>query len=85
MANNMNLHVVVVSPERTLYEGEAESVAVPGGKGRFEILKDHAPIISSLQKGELVVNGSQQLRLDIAGGFVEVCRNEVSLCVEEVR
>lgn len=85
MANNMNLHVVVVSPERTLYEGEAEGVLVPGDKGRFEILKDHAPIISSLQKGELVVNGSQQLRLDIAGGFVEVCRNEVSLCVEEVR
>lgn len=85
MAKGMNLHVIVVSPERTLYDAEAERVAVPGEKGRFEILKDHAPIISSLQKGELVVSGSQQLNLEIAGGFVEVCRNEVSLCVEVVR
>lgn len=85
MAKGKNLHVVVVTPERTLFDAEADSVAVPGERGRFEILKDHAPIISSLQRGALVVSGSQQLHLEIAGGFVEVCRNEVSLCVEEVR
>lgn len=82
MAHNESLHVVIVSPERTLYEGEADSVAVPGEMGRFEVLKDHAPLISSLQEGEVVVNGDRQETFGISGGFIEVCRNEVSLCVE---
>lgn len=77
-----NLHVVIVSPERTLYAAEAESVIVPGSKGRFEVLKNHAPIISSLREGEIVVKGEQQLTLTVKGGFIEVCKNAVSLCVE---
>ena len=47
--------------------------------GNFEILNNHAPIISTLQKGIVEYNGNQ---LPILGGFVEVQKNEVSLCVE---
>ena len=68
-----------VSPERVEFAGEVESVKVPGTMGNFEILTDHAPIISSLQKGT-VEYGAE--RLDILGGFVAVQKNEVSICVE---
>ena len=73
------LKLKIVSPEKIEFTGEVESVKVPGTQGNFEILKDHAPIISTLQKG-IVEYGGQQLA--ILGGFVEVQKNEVSLCVE---
>jgi F-type H+-transporting ATPase subunit epsilon len=74
------LKLKIVSPERIEFTGEVESVKVPGMMGNFEILTDHAPIISSLQKG-VVEYGSQ--KLDILGGFVAVQKNEVSICVEK--
>jgi F-type H+-transporting ATPase subunit epsilon len=73
------LTLKIVSPERIEFTGEVESVKVPGAQGNFEILTDHAPIISILTKG-VVEYGSQQL--PILGGFVEVQKNKVSLCVE---
>ena len=73
------LKLKIVSPERVEFEGEAESVKVPGTQGNFEILTNHAPIISSLQKGIVEYDGKQ---LPILGGFVAVQKNEVSVCVE---
>lgn len=80
------LRLKIVSPENVVFDGEAESVLVPGTSGSFEILAQHAPIISSLEKGMVVymVNGVKQ-RLEIDGGFVEVKRDEVCLCVEACR
>lgn len=69
----------IVSPEKVEFTGEVESVKVPGTMGNFEILNNHAPIISTLQKGIVEYDGQQ---LAILGGFVEVQKNEVSLCVE---
>ena len=78
------LKLKVVSPERIEFEGEVESVLVPGTMGQFQILLNHAPIISSLDKGRVVyaLPGGEQKSLDISGGFVEVQKNVVSLCVE---
>ena len=73
------LTLKIVSPERIEFTGEVESVKVPGSQGNFEILTDHAPIISSLQKGVVEYDGQ---KLDILGGFVAVQKNEVSVCVE---
>jgi len=73
------LKLKIVSPERIEFEGEVQSVKVPGMMGNFEILTDHAPIISSLQKGVVEYDGKQ---LPIMGGFVSVQKNEVSVCVE---
>ncbi|MBO4464820.1 MAG: ATP synthase F1 subunit epsilon [Prevotella sp.] len=73
------LKLKIVSPERIEFTGEVESVKVPGSQGNFEILTDHAPIISSLQKGVVEYDGQ---KLDILGGFVAVQKNEVSVCVE---
>ena len=74
------LTLKIVSPEKIEFTGEVESVKVPGTQGNFEILTDHAPIISSLQKGVVEYDGKQ---LVILGGFVAVQKNEVSLCIEK--
>ncbi|MBM6992669.1 MAG: ATP synthase F1 subunit epsilon [Prevotella sp.] len=77
------LKLRIVSPEKVVYDGEVESVTVPGTLGSFEILNNHAPIISSLADGKVVYATRQGVQtLDIHGGFVEVKQNEVSLCVE---
>ncbi len=80
----MSLNLKIVSPEKIVFNGSVESVTVPGSLGRFEILIDHAPIISSLEKGNVdykTVDGELN-SFDILGGFVEVQKNKVSLCVE---
>lgn len=78
------LTLKVISPEKVIFNGEVESVTVPGTLGEFEILDGHAPIISSLEKGVVTYQptGKEKTKLDIMGGFVEVQKNEISLCVE---
>ena len=76
------MKVTVVSPEKTLYTGEAEGVKLPGELGRFEVLENHAPLISTLVEGRVQCRGAEDFSVDIKGGFVEVARNEVSVCVE---
>ena len=73
----------IVSPERIVFTGEVDSVMVPGTVGPFEILNNHAPIISTLVEGKVAysVKGDTK-ELYIVGGFVEVKKNLVSLCVE---
>lgn len=79
----MSLKLRIVSPERIVFDGEVESVLVPGTLGCFEILKDHAPIISSLEEGKVEYTAKDsRVHFNIKGGFVEVKRNEVSLVVE---
>ena len=76
------MKVTIVSPERVLFEGEADGVKVPGEKDRFEILKGHAPIISTLSAGEVACSGAEPFTLAVKGGFVEVAEDVVSVCVE---
>ena len=77
------LQLKIVSPEKVEYNGAADRILVPGTMGQFEILNDHAPIISTLQKGTVeYVNREGKTSLEIQGGFVEVQKNQVSLCVE---
>ena len=77
------LQLKLVSPEKVEYDGAADRILVPGTMGQFEILNDHAPIISTLQKGIVeYVNKEGKTSLEILGGFVEVQKNQVSLCVE---
>ena len=76
----------ILSPEQKLFSGEVESVTLPGTLGEFTVLKRHAPLISSLNEGEIkyrLKNGDEQ-RVAIRNGFVEVLKNHVSVCIEEV-
>lgn len=73
----------IVSPEKVAFDGAVERVVVPGTSGEFEILTDHAPIISTLEKGKLVYQDSEgRHELMVNGGFVEVQKNNVNICVE---
>lgn len=77
------LKLKIISPEKVIYDGEVESVTVPGTLGCFEILNNHAPIISSLTDGKVEYVGKDGSHsVDVRGGFVEVKKNEVNLCVE---
>lgn len=76
------MKLTIVSPERILFQGDAESVTVPGTKGEFEVLNQHAPIISSLKAGKLSYQSSEKQTINILEGFIEVANNEVSVCVE---
>ena len=81
MTDVIKLHIV--SPERPLVEQAVSSVTLPGTIGPFMVLKNHAPIISSLEKGDIVyVSGGKESRLPIREGFVEVLDNQVDVCVE---
>ena len=78
-----NIRLTVLTPESTLYEGFVEKVDLPGDKGRFMVLKDHAPIISSLSAGHVAyVSEGVEVKIEIAAGFVRVSNNEVTVCAE---
>ena len=73
----------IISPEKILFQGEVENVLVPGEMGEFEILNNHAPIISTLVEGRVVYTiNDEKKTIMVKGGFVKVKRNEVNLCVE---
>lgn len=77
------LQLRIVSPEKVVFDGEVDLVTVPGTMGSFQILTNHAPIISSLEIGKVeYVIGNNRTSFNINGGFVEVKKNVVSLCVE---
>ncbi len=78
------LKLKIVSPKKVEFEGDVQSVLVPGMLGQFEILTNHAPIISALTEGTVTYtlpDGAKH-QLETAGGFVEVQKNEVALCIE---
>lgn len=77
------MHIDILSPEKTLFEGEIEYVRLPGQNGSFEVLNNHAPVIAALQDGKLVVRGTQGVQeFNIKSGIVEVLNNKVSVLTE---
>lgn len=73
----MNLEII--TPAEKLYQGEVDIVSLPGTKGPFTILKNHAPIISTLEKGtvKIVDKNNKTSYIDVLGGIVEVNRNKI--------
>ena len=77
------MRIRILTPSEALFEGEVESVTLPGTLGSFTVLDSHAPIISSLESGKVVVketNGAHEYALN--SGFVEVKDNIVTVCLE---
>ena len=73
----------VLTPENTLLEAEVSKVALPGSKGRFMVLRNHAPVISSLEEGDIVyTSAGEEGRIHVLAGFVEVNANIVTVCAE---
>ena len=81
MMDCIRLHIL--SPEGTLADVMASLVELPGSKGRFEVLKDHGALLSSLDKGVIRwQNADGESSLEIKEGFVEVRNTEIHACVE---
>ncbi len=76
----------ILTPEKSVYSGEVNLVRVPGSKGSFEILRNHAPIISTLDRGQIKViqSDGQKKLFDIDKGVVEVNDNKIILLVENI-
>ncbi|MDR1809321.1 MAG: ATP synthase F1 subunit epsilon [Prevotella sp.] len=73
----------IISAEKTLFGGKITTVTLPGTQGSFSVLPDHAPLVSSLSAGVIEYNdGTQAATIEINGGFVDVNRNVVTICVE---
>ena len=75
----------ILTPDKKVYEGEVSSVSLPGTAGSFEILRDHAPIISTLEDGKVVVRGGGKEEVFmIHGGVVENLNNHVVVLAEGI-
>lgn len=81
------MKLLVLTPEKEVFNGSIKSVKVPGTGGQFEILKDHAAIVSSLGEGtiRIIDEAGKASSYTIEKGFVEVLNNEVALLVQGLK
>ena len=83
MKNHEALSVRILTPEGTLFEGAVEAVFLPGTMGAFEVLPGHAPLISTLGKGEVRWKGPEgEDGVAIKGGAVRVLSDNIEICAE---
>mgnify|MGYP000877277484 FL=1 len=79
----MSIRLEIVTPEKLAFSDEIDSVVVPGGEGELGILPSHAPIVSTLQPGELrYFKNGQEAFLAIGTGIVEVSNDRVSVLTD---
>jgi F-type H+-transporting ATPase subunit epsilon len=71
----------IITPEKRLFDGKVKLVQVPGAKGSFEVLKNHAPIISTLTQGtiKVITEKDQQEFIEINSGIIEVKANSITI------
>lgn len=75
------MQLSIITPEKTLFEAEAEMVTIPGAEGEFGVLPQHAPFISSLKPGTVTIElaGGKQQKIEVTGGFAEVTPERVTV------
>ncbi|MFZ1705259.1 MAG: ATP synthase F1 subunit epsilon [Saprospiraceae bacterium] len=80
------MNLLVLTPEKEIFNGKVTSVQIPGISGKFEVLNNHAPIVSALTTGtvRIIVEGGEKKSFKIEKGFIEVLKNDVSLLVQGV-
>ena len=81
------MKIEIITPDRKVFEGEIKSVRVPGRKGSFQVLKDHAPIISTLDAGPVIIVdlANNEIIYEISSGVIEVRTNKIILLAESVK
>jgi len=75
------LNVTILNQKRTIYEGKAKSVFLPGDEGEFEILPFHKPLLSLLKKGRIIIDSNKSVEL--TRGIVRVFNNELVVLIED--
>lgn len=79
------MKLTIITPDSVVYEGSFTAITVPGTSGSFQILRDHAAIVSTLQDGEVIIeNGKEKEKIIIKGGVVETKDNTVTLLAEGI-
>ncbi|WP_294068122.1 ATP synthase F1 subunit epsilon [Proteiniphilum sp. UBA1028] len=80
------MYLEILTPETTFYSGEVDSITLPGTLGSFQILNNHAPIISSLKKGMLSFTAEGRIQeMEVVDGFVEINHNKVTVCLDSIK
>lgn len=78
------LHFSLVSPEREVFSGEVDQVDAPGVEGDFGVLPNHAPFMTALREGEVVVHiGANRRTFTVKGGFADVTPAGLTILAEE--
>jgi F-type H+-transporting ATPase subunit epsilon len=80
------MKIEIITPDKKVFDGDIKSVRVPGKKGSFQVLKDHAPIVSTLEKGSVITvdhEGKEKV-FEISGGVIEVKANKIILLADSV-
>lgn len=79
------LFLEIISPSRQVFSGEIKSITVPGTKGRFQVLRNHAPIISTFEVGMIRVDLKDKPKyFATAGGTIEVLNNKVLVLADSI-
>lgn len=76
------MYLEIVTPDDKVFEGEVVSVSLPGVRGTFQVLNNHAPLISALEKGKILIKGEEDQEFVIDGGVAEVLANKVVVLAE---
>jgi len=82
----MGLTLEIITPDGSFYNGSVTSATFPGTMGTFQVLNNHAPIISALDKGPLsYVNQEGKHSFEVDGGVVEVLKNKITVLAESIK
>lgn len=78
------MYLEIVTPDKSVFSGEISSVQLPGASGSFEILNNHAPIVSILEKGSIRVRTDEgdEIFYQIDGGVIEMTNNKIIVLAE---
>ena len=83
MQDEKTIRLTVLSPEGTKLDETVAKVTLPASRGRFMVLYNHAPVITSLDEGDIVYeSGGKEGRMHVVSGFAEVNANTVVVCAE---
>ncbi|MDX5348982.1 MAG: ATP synthase F1 subunit epsilon [Hymenobacteraceae bacterium] len=75
----------IITPDKKVFEGEVTSAQFPGSNGSFEVLDNHAPVISTLDRGQIrIITNSGNQFFQVESGVVEVLNNNIIVLVESV-
>lgn len=80
------MKIEIITPDKKVFAGDIKSIRVPGKRGSFQVLNDHAPIISTLENGPVIMidQAGNEKTYEISGGVIEVKMNRIILLAESV-
>ena len=81
------MELVVLTPDQEFFKGTVKSITLPGVEGEFEILENHAPLVSALTSGMVKIkkDNGDLLNFNVTKGFLEVINNDLALLVNDIK